>query len=319
MSGEPRYARSRYRFHRPHADRQGLSRRVQRHPGPGTRRPRHTPCRRARRRRSGGSRRCDHGRRLAAGFHRRQHGAPERGPRRSAEHGRRHVGRPAMFLGHDGNRDGGQGDRPRRYDGHGRRRAGEHLAGPERGHEHEPGVRSVDRRPAAGALHDDAGDRRGRRGTLRRVAREAGRICRREPSADRRGAAGRPAGRRDRAPALDHEVQGQGNRRGFGARRRAGKGRGQPAGHDLRSHRRFAAGVQERPGDRGGQVHYRRQCFPAFRRRVGRRADGSVRSLEARPWNRSASIAAWPSPVAIRTKWASARSSPCPSCWSATA
>ena len=51
--------------------------------------------------------------------------------------------------------------------------------------------------------------------------------------------------------ALDHEAAGQGDRRGFGAGRRPGQGRGQPARHDLRQHRRAAAGVQERPGHRG--------------------------------------------------------------------
>ena len=59
--------RSRHRLHRPHADRQGLSRRVQRHPLAHPRRPRDPRRGRARGRRSGRDRRRDHRRRAPAG------------------------------------------------------------------------------------------------------------------------------------------------------------------------------------------------------------------------------------------------------------
>ncbi len=49
---------------------------------------------------------------IAAGLDRLQHRAPGGDPRRPAGHGRRHVDRPAMRLGADGDRDRGQGDRP---------------------------------------------------------------------------------------------------------------------------------------------------------------------------------------------------------------
>ena len=110
--------------------------------------------------------------------------------------------------------------------------------------------------------------------------------------------------RRDRADDDDDGRRRQGQRR----RRIAGHGRPgrvQPRRHDVG--RRCAAEAGQRPG----QIHHRRQRLATLRRRVGLRGDGG------RGWRRSeissrwASSGASPSPAASRTKWASARSSPC--------
>ena len=52
--------------------------------------------------------------------------------RRPSDQRRRHVGRPAMRLGPDGDRHRRQGDRRRRHERHRRRRARIDFAGPER-------------------------------------------------------------------------------------------------------------------------------------------------------------------------------------------
>ena len=97
------------------------------------------------------------------------------------------------------------------------------------------------------------------------------------------------------------------------------QGRGQPPADHARGPRQAAAGVRRRHADQAGPVHHRRQRLAAVGRRLGLGADGGQGRREARPRRRSAPIAAWPWPAAIRTRWASARSSPCPSCSSATA
>ena len=107
---------------------------------------------------------------------------------------RRHVGRPAMRLGPDGDRHRRQGDhrttacRSRSAAGSSRSRwcRTTHV---NRYRAQDPEL--VARMP--GALHDDDRDRRDRRRALRRLARGAGRIRAALAAAHRRGAAGRAA------------------------------------------------------------------------------------------------------------------------------
>ena len=61
------------------------------------------------------------------------------------------------------------------------------------------------------------------------------------------------------------------------------KDEGNRADTTLARPRRAEAGVPERPARQGRQVHHRRQRVAAFRRRLGRGADGSEGSGEARP------------------------------------
>ena len=74
------------------------------------------------------------------------------------------------------------------------------------------------------------------------------------------------------------------------------------------------AGVQGRPAHQGGPIHHRRQRLATVGRRLGGRADGGDGGRAPRPARRSESIAASRSPAAPRTRWGSARSSPCRSC-----
>ena len=104
---EVAHDRSRYRLHRPHPDRQGLSRRAQCHRGRDVARPRHRARGEARRHRPEGGRGRGDGRGAAAGRHRRQHRAQGAAARRAAGVGRRHHHRPAMRLGPAGDRAGG--------------------------------------------------------------------------------------------------------------------------------------------------------------------------------------------------------------------
>ena len=111
-----------YRLHRPHPDRQGLSRRAQRHRGRDPARPCHRRSRRARKSRSERGRGRGDGRGAAAGLHRRQHRAQGAASRRPSRHRRRHHHRPAMRLRPAGDCAGrALGDLRRRRD-RGRRR-----------------------------------------------------------------------------------------------------------------------------------------------------------------------------------------------------
>ncbi len=65
--------------------------------------------------------------------------------------------------------------------------------------------------------------------------------------------------------------------------------------------------------DNGGQ------CQPAVRRFLGLRGDGNRARREARARRRWGAISGWQWPAPSRTRWGSARCSPCPSCSSATA
>ena len=174
-------------------------------------------------------------------------------------------------------------------------------------------------RARARALHDDDRDRRDRRRTLQHLARGAGRIRAALAAAHRRGAAGRPLRRRDRAAAVGHVGDRPRHRREIGTRRHARQGRRQPAGYLARGPRGAEAGVQGRAAGEGGPLHHRRQRLATVGRRLGRGADGGEGGRAPRPARRSASIAASRSPAAPRTRWGSARSSPCRSYWKSTA
>ncbi len=65
---------------------------------------------------------------------------------------------------------------------------------------------------------------------------------------------------------------------------------------------------------RRGRLRHRRQCQPAFRRRLGLRGRGRRSSPRSAGSSRSASIAAWRWRDASPTRWASVRSSRCRSC-----
>ena len=130
----------------------------------------------ARLRRGRRGRRRGDGRGAAAGIAGRQCRAPVAVARRPSDQRRRHVGRPAMRLGPDGDRHRRQRDRRRRHERRGRRRARIDFAGPER--QDEPLSRSgpLARRASRRRLHVDARDGRDRRRALPGHARAAGRI-----------------------------------------------------------------------------------------------------------------------------------------------
>ena len=90
-----------------HADRQGLSRRAQRHRRRDAARPCHRTRGQARRHRPEGSRRCGDGRGAATRFDRRQHRPQGAAPRRHPGHRRRHHDRSSMRIGPAGDRAGG--------------------------------------------------------------------------------------------------------------------------------------------------------------------------------------------------------------------
>ncbi len=137
-----------------------------------------------------------------------------------------------------------------------------------------------------------------------------------EPAADRQGAAGRVLQGRDRthAGAPRHSRQED---------RREGRRRGRAAwiatSATVRTRRSRAwrscrrSSTEERPGQRHG-----RQLVAAVGRRVGHARDVERSREGARASRRCSSTAATPSPAASRTRWASARCSPCRSCSSAT-
>ena len=139
--------RRRDRFHRPHPDRQGLSRRAQRHRRRDAARSRHRRSGRARQGRSEGGRGRGDGRGHAAGRDRRQHRPQGAAPRRPSGHRRRHHHRPAMRLGPAGDRAcRALGDLRRRRD-RGRRRRRVDQPGAERSRQQvsRPGSRRCSR------------------------------------------------------------------------------------------------------------------------------------------------------------------------------
>ena len=178
--------RRRDRFHRPHRHRQGLSRRVQRHALPDPRRAPDPRRDRAREGRSGRGRRRDHGRRAPAG--RADHDRPHRrASRRPSGDRRRHVDRPPVRVGPDGDRDRRQADH-RRPDGRRRRRRRrEHQPGPDRRDAPRPRPRAAQH--AQRRLHADDRHRRSGRQALRHQPRALRRICAPLAAAHRGGAA----------------------------------------------------------------------------------------------------------------------------------
>ena len=211
-------------------------------------------------------------------------------------------------LGPAGHRDGGAADHRRRSVGHRRGRARKHQ--PRAGRPLADRDRGLDHGAQARALHghDRHGRHRGR--ALQGSARGAGRLFAGEPAAHGFGAAGPQVRRRDRAAADQEEEREQGHQ---GRNDRGGdahQGRGQPARHHAGRPRRPQAGAR-------GPFHHRRQCEPAFRRRLGLRRHGREARREAGLEAAWAPSAASPSPAASPTRWASARCSRCRSSCSA--
>ena len=96
------------------------------------------------------------------------------------------------------------------------------------------------------------------------------------------------------------------------ARDHARQGRGQPARRrGSRTSPKLKPVFKDGQRDQGGPLHHGRQRLAALGRRLGLRADGGQARPSAAACSRSAPIAAWRSPAATRTRWASARSSPC--------
>lgn len=102
------HARRRHRLYRPHVDRQGLSRRIQRHHAAGAGRSCDKSCCRPRRGRLRRGRGCGLWRGPATGLHRHQYRPPVRDPRRPVRNRGGYVSRPAMRQRHDGHRHGGE-------------------------------------------------------------------------------------------------------------------------------------------------------------------------------------------------------------------
>ena len=217
-----------------------------------------------------------------------------------------------MRLGAHGDRDRRQGNHQRRHEHNRRRRARVDLARPERQDEPLSRHGSVARRPPRRPLYVDARDRRDRCSALQDLARAAGRIRSAIANADRRGAGRRAVRGGDRAAAERDEGRRQGDRRRFGKVSHAEARRGRSRRHDARRTGGAEAGLHrgDPPGG-AGPIHHRRQRLAIVRRRQRLRADGGEAREPAQPRRRSESIAASPSPAAIRTRWASARSSPC--------
>ena len=150
--------RRRDRFHRPHADRQGLSRRLQRDAWRRARRPCSQTGGRARRRRSGGGGRRHSRLRAAGARDRRQYRAASGDPRRPAGHRSGHDGEPLLQFGAAGDRACGAAHHLGRSLGTCRRRLGKHQSGA--GRQERFGPRRLDRGAQARDLHAD--DRHGR-------------------------------------------------------------------------------------------------------------------------------------------------------------
>ncbi len=121
-------------------------------------------------------------------------------------------------------------------------------------------------------------------------------------------AAGRwPLRRRDRA---DHRAGGcrrSANAAAAHARSDPKLRRRHPRRHDLRR-------CREDPQRHCRRLHRRRQRQPVFRWRVGRGGDGCRSRAASAASIHSASSAVSRSPAASRTRWASARFSPCRNC-----
>ena len=145
------------------------------------------------------------------------------------------------------------------------------------------------------------------------LARGAGRL--------RRSRASSAPPRRSKAGASTQEIVAgrdrdgrdrQGDGRDAQGEGHARQGRGQPPRH----HARRACRAQARA--RRGQDDHGRQCQPALRRRVGRRSDGREARREAGPCTARRLPGLRRRRAASPTRWASARSSPCRACSSAT-
>ena len=174
----------------------------------------------------------------------------------------------------------------------------------------------LDRDPELVAMHDDV--YMPMLDTAETVARRYG-IGREEQDAyglmsQQRTAAAQAAGRFDdeivpvtTIKAVADKATGAVTEPGGDAR----EGRGQPAGNDDGRPRGPQAGAA-----RG--LDHGRQRQPAFGRRLGLHRHGSRRSPKSAGSRRSAAISAWRSPAPSPTRWASARSSPCRSCSSAS-
>ena len=176
---------------------------------------------------------------------------------------------------------------------------------------HAHAARHVAGAEQAGRLHVDAGDRRDRGQALQDLARTHGPVRRRQPAEGRRGARGRPVQGRDRADHRHRRRRRSEERHPHeGSHRR--ERRRHPPGHHLRRHQGPALGAARRPDQR-------RQREPVQRRR--RRLRGRLQPVRRTqgPASRSAASSASPWPAASPTRWASARSSPCPRCSSAWA
>ena len=239
------HPRSRHRLHRPHADRQGLSRRVQRHPVADPRRPRIRAAVERVGRRSGRDRRRHHRRRAPAG--RAGDDRPHRRlARRPAGHRPRHVDRPPVRLRPDGDRHRRQAGH-RRPDGRLRRRRRRiDLDGADRRDAARRRPRA--RRDAQGRLHADDRHRRGGRQALRHQPRPPGRLCAPVAAAHRRRPGRRQVRRRDRPGHRDDDGQGQGDRRDLDEGGDDHQGRGQPRRDHARGPAEPAAG--DGPGRR---------------------------------------------------------------------
>ena len=268
-------------------------------------------ARQARLGRSRRGRRRGDGRGAPAGLGGRQCRPPGAAARRLARQCRRHVGRPAMRLGPDGDRHRGQGDHRRRHERHHRRRARIHLPRPERQDEPLSSAGPLARRASRRRVHDDDRDGGDRRRAIPGDAPAPGRICAAVAAEDRRGPGRRALRRRDRAPPHRDEGRRQGDRRRLGQAGHAEAGRGSPRRHDLGWPRSVEARVRRRAADQGGLVHHRRQRLATLGRRQRLRLDGGQAREPAQPRSRSGSIAASRSPAATRTRWASDRCSPC--------
>ncbi len=210
--------------------------------------------------------------------------APMRVARGAADQRRRHVGRPAMRLGPDGDRHRGQADRRRRHADRGRRRPGVDLAGAERPHEPLSRGRSLAAPASRRRLHVDAGDGRDRRRALP-ASRASGRTnmrCNRSSAPRAAQAEGRFDAEIVPLPSV-MKVRRQGER---GDARQAGHAdarRRQSRRHDARRARRPEAGVRGRAAFEDGRiVHHRRQRLAIVGRRQRLRADGGQSSRAQR-------------------------------------
>ena len=177
---------------------------------------------------------------------------------------------------------------------------------------HRPVARRASRRP----LHVDARDRRDRRGAIpgHRASARTNMRCSRSSAPPPPQAAGRFDAEIAPLPSVMKVVDkatGAVSDKAVTLKQDEGIARR----HDARRPRSAEAGVRRgRIGSSAGPLHHRRQRLATVGRRERLRVDGGQAREPAQSRRRSGSIAASRSPAAIRTRWASARSSPCRSC-----